>query len=110
MSRGLCERREDCGTEERSDDGPISAELSLRMLTLVPVALVMERPAIRFDCWCKAMATSIPSMVGEEEGWTGDWGWELTRAGWWMWLWKECAWEGEESVGSVDAEDMTMRL
>jgi hypothetical protein len=66
---------EDCGTGEWTEDGPSSAELSLRMLTLVPVALVMERPAIRFDCWCMAMATSIPSMAGEEkEGSTGDWG------------------------------------
>lgn len=71
MSRGLFERRGDCGTEERPEDGPSSAELSLRILTLVPVALVMERPAIRFDCWCMAMSTSTPPML-EKEGCTGD--------------------------------------
>lgn len=67
-------------TEDRS------VMLSFKILTLAPVELVMESPANLLDCCCKVESVSEFCMVEEEEEEDKDeGGWELTRAGRWIW-------------------------
>lgn len=49
-----------------------SAEESFRMLTLLPDELVIDNPAMRWDCWCTAASAMVSRVADLDLGDRGN--------------------------------------